>query len=84
MEKPDKITCEFVTFCRDRCDSGWPNLYDEMCWVAGHRLFRGMGYAELKEFGLSFGITDIDNMCNIIEAVDLYSEDSVSEVQAAN
>lgn len=83
MTKPDEITCEFISFCKNRCDAGWPKLYDEMCWVAGHRLFRGMGYAELKEIGLSFGISDIDNIYNLIEAVDLGLRESSPLVREA-
>ena len=69
MEKPDPLAYEFVRFCQQRCHQGWPEFYDEMCWVAGRRLFRGMGYAELIEHGLSFGLNDIENTIEIMESV---------------
>lgn len=45
---------EFITFCFKRRSVEWPLLYDEMCYVAGNRLYKGLGYEELKEAGLDF------------------------------
>src|ERR1035437_10175927 len=53
---PDREAAEFVRFCRDRRRVGWPELYDEMCVVATHRLFRWYGYAELWELGIWFSL----------------------------
>lgn len=50
---------DFVLFCFERRPVGWPTLYDEMCYVAGHRLFRGMGYEELRQIGMDFTITGL-------------------------
>ena len=69
MKEPDPIACEFVRFCQQRCHLGWPEFYDEMCWVAGHRLFRSMGYEELSKVGLSLGINGIDDAVALIEEV---------------
>ena len=69
METVDPLAREFVLFCINRCGKEWPALYDEMCRVAGQRLFRGLGYDELRELGLSFGITRIDDTVTVITSV---------------
>lgn len=51
-ERIAHLAIEFITFCFARRPVDWPLLYDEMCFVAGNRLFRGLGYDELKEAGL--------------------------------
>ncbi len=60
---------EFVAFCVNRCGDQWPALYDEMCWVAGHRLFHDMGYRELNRVGLSLGLNDIENTLQMVDNV---------------
>ena len=35
------------------------SLYDEMCFVAGKRLYRGLGYEELKDAGLDFTLAGL-------------------------
>ena len=60
---------EFILFCSRRRGAAWPALYDEMCWVASQRLFRGLGYAELKSLGLSLGLTNLDETINMIVSV---------------
>jgi len=54
---------EFVTFCVSGCadPADWECLYDCMCWVAGRRLYRGMGYKELSDAGVGLGLLDLDN-----------------------
>ncbi|HEX4743978.1 MAG TPA: hypothetical protein VFW12_04835 [Candidatus Limnocylindria bacterium] len=51
-ERIAELAIDFITFCFARRSVEWPLLYDEMCFVAGNRLFKGLGYAELKEAGL--------------------------------
>lgn len=53
---------EFVSFCVERCGNNWPELYDEMCRVASHRLFRGMGYRELNDHGVSLSLVNMDRL----------------------
>ncbi len=67
MKDLDPLARDFILFCAGRCHGQWPALYDEMCWVAGRRLFRNMGYAELGRIGLSLGLQDLDNTFSIIE-----------------
>jgi hypothetical protein len=69
MQEVDPIIREFILFCLERQGKGWPALYDEMCWVAGQRLFRGLGYAELRERGLSFSLTHIDDTIRLVDSV---------------
>src|SRR5215213_3595903 len=47
---------EFVRFCYARRRVGWPELYDEMCAVAGRGLFRGYGADDLAAFGIGFSL----------------------------
>ena len=39
---------DFILFCVDRRGADWPLLYDEMALVAGQRLYKGLGRAELE------------------------------------
>lgn len=69
MQTVDPIVRDFILFCLQRRGKGWPALYDEMCRVAGQRLFRGLGYADLRERGLSFSLTSIDDTIRLVDAV---------------
>lgn len=63
------IAREFVLFCFERRRAGWPFLYDEMCFVAGHRLFRQMGYDELREAGIEFGLGGLNHTSRLVQEV---------------
>ena len=54
---PDAI--EFVRFCYRRRRVGWPDLYDEMCAVAGRGLFRGYDADDLAGIGIGFSLFDM-------------------------
>ncbi len=69
METLNPVARDFVLFCVHRHGQEWPALYDEMCWVAGHRLFRGMGYTELSKVGLSLGLTNIEDTIRVVDTV---------------
>lgn len=59
-ERIAALAIEFIAFCFQRRAVGWPQLYDEMCYVAGNRLYKGLGYAELKdEAGLDFTLSGL-------------------------
>jgi hypothetical protein len=47
-----QLAIDFISFCFVRRSVEWPLLYDEMCYVASKRLYRGMGYEELRDAGL--------------------------------
>ena len=58
---------EFVSFCLERRGNKWPELYDEMCRVASHRLFKGMGYRELNEHGVSLSLANMGRLAAMAE-----------------
>ena len=69
METLNPVVRDFILFCIHRHGREWPALYDEMCWVAGHRLFRGLGHAELRRLGVSLSLNDIENTIRLVETV---------------
>ena len=56
---PDPDAIEFVRFCYRRRRVGWPELYDEMCAVAGRCLFRGYDADDLAGLGIGFSLFDM-------------------------
>jgi hypothetical protein len=60
---------EFVFFCLERRGHQWPELYDEMCRVASHRLFRDMGYSELHDHGVSLSLSNMDRLADLADAL---------------
>jgi len=56
---PDPDAVEFVRFCYRRRRVGWPELYDEMCAVAGRHLFRGYDADDLAGIGIGFSLFDM-------------------------
>ena len=52
----DPTAVEFVRFCYHRRRVGWPELYDEMCAVAGRGLFRGYDADDLAGIGIGFSL----------------------------
>lgn len=83
MESVNPVACDFVLFCIQRHGKEWPALYDEMCWVAGHRLFRGLGYAELRKLGLSFSLTNIEDTISLVDTVTAEQQNSSAWNQSA-
>ncbi len=51
-ERVARVAIDFIVYCFARRSVQWPQLYDEMCFVAGNRLFKGLGYEELRDAGL--------------------------------
>ncbi|HWH37550.1 MAG TPA: hypothetical protein VNT28_07220 [Candidatus Limnocylindrales bacterium] len=60
---------DFVRFCYRRRHVAWPELYDEMCLVAARGAYRGLGYAELAERGISFCLTDLPRLAALTQRV---------------
>jgi hypothetical protein len=58
-ERIAAVAIEFIAFCFQRRAVGWPQIYDEMCYVAGNRLYKGLGYEELKDAGLDFTLSGL-------------------------
>ena len=69
MSQADGVAFEFACYIADRIprDTPWTRVYDEMCHVARARAFRGMGYFELAEVGVSLSITGLDRTCQLLE-----------------
>jgi hypothetical protein len=63
------LAAEFVSFCLERRGNKWPELYDEMCRVASHRLFKGMGYAELSDHGVSLSLANMIQLATLAETL---------------
>lgn len=68
-ERIAQVAIDFITFCFERRGAGWPSLYDEMCYVAGNRLYRGLGYEELREAGLDFTLGGLGKTSRIVNSV---------------
>jgi len=75
---PDAI--EFVRFCYRRRRVGWPELYDEMCAVAGRGLYRGWRFAELAEHGIGFSLHETLELARIASQVALEEGDQRGRV----
>jgi hypothetical protein len=60
---------EFVRFCHRRRHVGWPELYDEMCAVAGRGLYRGYGPEELSSIGIGFGLFQMPALAELVARV---------------
>ncbi len=60
---------EFVRFCYQRRKVGWPELYDEMCAVAGRGLFRGWGAEDLAEHGVAFTLDAMPALAALVTEI---------------
>lgn len=69
MEAVNPVVRDFILFCIQRQGKEWPALYDEMCWVAGRRLFKGLSCADLRKLGLSFSLNNIEKTITMVDAV---------------
>ena len=69
METLNPVAHDFVVYCVQRHGKEWPALYDEMCWVAGHHLFLGLGYAELRRLGIFLSLTHIEDTIKMVDIV---------------
>ena len=69
MKTVNPVIRDFILFCVQRQGKAWPALYDEMCWVAGRRLFQGLSYADLGTMGLSFSLTNIEDTIRMVDTV---------------
>ena len=72
---------EFVRYCYARRQVGWPELYDEMCAVAGRGLFRGWAPDALAEHGLGLGLSEMARLATIVN--DLTADDRAAVRAAA-
>ena len=64
-----QVAIDFISFCLSRRAVDWPFLYDEMCYVASNRLYRGLGYEELREVGLDLALSGLVKTSRITNEV---------------
>jgi hypothetical protein len=60
---------DFVRFCYRRRRVGWPDLYDEMCAVAGRGLYRGFGTEELSHVGIGLSLFELPALAALVSQV---------------
>jgi hypothetical protein len=82
LPPPHDEALDFVRFCYRRRRAAWPELYDEMCAVASRGAFRGLGYAELVDHGISFCLGDLSKLATLTERV-VREEQALLEGRAA-
>jgi hypothetical protein len=63
------VALDFIRFCRRRRRVGWPELYDEMCAVAGRGLYHGWGFGELAEHGIEFGLAEMPRLAALVNQI---------------
>jgi hypothetical protein len=66
---PEAEAIAFVRFCYRRRSVAWPELYDEMCAVAAHGDYRGMGYEQLERAGIRFALAALPHLADILARV---------------
>jgi hypothetical protein len=64
-----QVAIDFISFCLSRRAVEWPFLYDEMCYVAANKLYRGLGYEELREVGLDLTLSGLVKTSRIANEV---------------
>ncbi len=67
MNSLDPRLRDFILFCVERRGNKWPALYDEMARVAGQRLYKGLGYSELRQMGLSLSLESVDKTIEMVK-----------------
>jgi 4-aminobutyrate aminotransferase-like enzyme len=66
---PDPDAAEFIRFCYRRRRVGWPELYDEMCAVAGRGLYHGYTVDDLSVIGVGLTLFEMPAMAAIVHRV---------------
>ena len=69
FESDDPEAIDFVRFCYRRRHVGWPELYDEMCAVAGRGLYRGLAADDLGRIGIGFALDQMPALATIVHQV---------------
>ena len=79
VEPPPPHVIEFIRFCHHRRRVGWPELYDEMCAVAGRREFNGWDHDQFEAHGLTFSLFEMPRLAGWVRTV-LASQSEPTEV----
>jgi len=79
---------DFVRFCYRRRRVGWPELYDEMCAVAGRGLYHGYSVDDLGGIGVGLTLFEMPAMAAIAHQVVAEDQDrrrrSAQAIRAAH
>jgi len=73
---------DFVRFCYRRRRVTWPALYDEMVSVAARGAFRGLGFAELADQGISFCLPELHKLATLTDRV-VGEEEALADARSA-
>jgi hypothetical protein len=65
----DPEAIDFVRFCYRRRRVGWPELYDEMCAVAGRGVYHGFCADDLGRIGIGFALDQMPALAVIVHQV---------------
>jgi hypothetical protein len=68
-EAGDPEAIDFVRFCYRRRRVGWPELYDEMCAVAGRGVYHGFCADDLGRIGIGFALDQMPALATIVHQV---------------
>ena len=68
-EAADTGAIDFVRFCYRRRRVGWPELYDEMCAVAGRGVYHGFCADDLGRIGIGFALDQMPALASIVHQV---------------
>ena len=66
---PPPEVAEFIRYSHRRRRSLWPEIYDDMCAIAGRREFKGWDHARLAEVGVSFSLSDTPRLAAWVRAL---------------
>ena len=68
-EQGEPAAVDFVRFCYRRRRVGWPELYDEMCAVAGRGLYHGYSVDDLGGIGVGLTLFELPALAAIVHGV---------------
>ncbi|HEX5014988.1 MAG TPA: hypothetical protein VFV72_12615 [Candidatus Limnocylindrales bacterium] len=68
-DQGEPAAIDFVRFCYHRRKVGWPELYDEMCAVAGRGLFHGYTVDDLSGIGVGLTLFELPATAAIVQRV---------------
>ena len=68
-DEGEPAAIDFVRFCYRRRRVGWPELYDEMCAVAGRGLYHGYSVDDLGGIGVGLTLWEMPALAAIVHRV---------------
>ncbi|HET9345957.1 MAG TPA: hypothetical protein VFO05_09655 [Candidatus Limnocylindrales bacterium] len=68
-DKGEPEAVDFVRFCYRRRRVGWPELYDEMCAVAGRGLYHGYTVDDLNGIGVGLTLFELPALAAIVQRI---------------